>query len=113
MNDTHANARRIEIGALGALIAVFDAYVALAESYQPCPPDYNLVSCLLLTVFVAGAPILIVGTIGAFAALKLPKRARFVLMFTPLVLLATWPIVAGLPHATPGIGTEPCPIADF
>ncbi len=115
MNDTKPRLPRIGLGALGAVIAIADAYLAYSEFNLPCPPGFNLDTALLVTVFTGGAPMIFAGFIGVLAALKLPKRIRLVLMFSPLLLLGAWPIIERLPHAVPALYSAACaePNIDF
>jgi Ni/Fe-hydrogenase subunit HybB-like protein len=105
--------RAISIGLLGAILALCDVYLGLAEVGRPCPIDYNLAGLFLITALTAGIPLLLVAAIGAVAALKLPNPLRLGLLALSVLVIAALPIVNALPHADPQQQPALCPAIDL
>jgi uncharacterized membrane protein YesL len=103
---------RFLIGLAGALIGICDLYLIYVEAMYACPVSYNFEMAVLITLITLGIPVLVAATLGAQAALRLPRKLRLALAGASLLLVAL-PIVNALPHAVPSYNSTVCAAPDF
>jgi len=104
---------RFLIGLAGALIGICDLYLIYVEAMYACPVSYNVEMAVLITLITLGIPVLVAATLGAQAALRLPRKVRLALAGASLLLLVALPIVNALPHAVPSYNSTVCAAPDF